>query len=189
MQCGRGCARCCYGLFDVGLPDAFRVAKAFGALPEEIRFEIGDRASVIQEKIRQEGSELRNPFFLNAISQYRIDQLVERIQEVRCPFLGECHDCLIYEDRPLACRLEGIPMVDSNDGLFGDWCELNFKEGISSELTQDLRLDYYEIEAVEQEVTEYLSEYMLGNRQAQVTVFIPSVIASFDSFWNFHSIG
>ena len=74
-------------------------------------------------------------------------------------------------------------MVDPHDGVFGDWCELNFKEGVSSGMEEHLRLDYYELQEVEQEATAYLSSLLLGSRQEEATVFLPSVIASFDTFW------
>jgi hypothetical protein len=73
-------------------------------------------------------------------------------------------------------------MVDINDGLFGDWCELNFKEGVSAELAEDLRLDYYEIQTIEQEVTGHLSQYFGASPQKEATLFIPSVIAASDVF-------
>ena len=183
MQCARGCAHCCYGLFDVSLLDAFRIAQAFGILPQEIKSAAAAASSAIQKKIIQEGRELREPFFLNKISEERIDQLVEYVQDARCPLLDDNDHCLIYEHRPIVCRLEGIPIVDSQDGLFGDWCELNFKEDISSAMTEDLQLDYYELMATEQQIAENLSHHLLGSRQKEVTVFIPSIIAAFDSFW------
>lgn len=183
MKCACGCAQCCHGLFDISLPDALWAARAFGKLPQEIRSGVAKASSEIQEKIAQEGTELQAPFFLNKISQDRIDQLVESVHGVGCPLLDDNDGCLIYEDRPVACRLEGVPMVDFYDGVFGDWCELNFKESIPPDLAEDLRLDYYELQAVEQEVTAHLSHHLLGSRQEEVTVFLPSVIASFDTFW------
>ncbi len=183
MQCGKGCAQCCCGLFDVSLPDALRIAKGFDMLAGGTRSLVVERASIIQGKIRQEAKELREPFFLNAVTQDRIDALVDCIQDAQCPFLDERGRCLIYEDRPLACRLEGIPMVDLHDGLFGDWCELNFKNGVTPKLKEDLRLDYYEIQAIEQEATGFLSQCLLAHRQEAVTLFIPSIVAAFDAFW------
>ncbi len=183
IQCACGCAKCCHGLFDISLPDALRTASAFGMLPQDIQSACANRSSIIRRKIIQEEGELQAPFFLNEISEERIDQLVECVHDVRCPLLDDNARCLIYEDRPIACRLEGIPMMDSNDGLFGDWCELNFKEGISPAMAEDLRLDYYELQAIEQEVTANLSHHLLGSRHERVTVFLPSVIAAFDSFW------
>jgi Fe-S-cluster containining protein len=186
MQCGQGCARCCCGLFDISLPDAVRLAKAFEALPGKIRTAIENRAETIQRKICRECAGLEAPFFLNVLSQKAIDQIVDRMPEVRCPLLDEQDGCLLYDDRPLACRLEGVPMVDSHDGLFGDWCELNFVEGVSPELAGELNLDYYKIQAMEQEVTGNLSQYLLAERQEDATVFIPSVIAAFGSFWKLY---
>ena len=52
MSCGRGCAQCCHGLFDISLPDALRVARAFGMLPQEIRSAAAKRSSVIQNKCK-----------------------------------------------------------------------------------------------------------------------------------------
>jgi len=43
----------------------------------------------------------------------------ESARSPRCPLLGSHDECLVYECRPLACRLEGAPMVDSRDGPFG----------------------------------------------------------------------
>ncbi len=183
VQCGKGCVQCCCGLFDVSLPDALRIAKGFDMLARSARPLVVERASIIQEKIRQEGKELREPFFLNAVTQDRIDALVDCIQDARCPFLDERDQCLIYADRPLACRLEGIPMVDLHDGLFGDWCELNFKNGLTPKLKEDLRLDYCEIQAIEQGATGFLSQCLLTHRQEEVTLFIPSIVAAFDGFW------
>ncbi len=176
MQCGRGCAQCCHGLFDVSLPDAVRIVDAFAVLSQEKRSWVIPSASAIQERIQKEAAELQEPYFLNALSPERIDQIVESVPDVRCPFLDDADSCLIYAHRPLACRLEGIPMVDSRDGLFGDWCELNFRGGVSAELAEDLRMDYYEVQAIEHEVTGRLSQILLGSRQDEATAFIPSIL-------------
>jgi Fe-S-cluster containining protein len=178
VRCGRGCSGCCYGLFDISLPDAFVVAAAFGALPEKIRSTVLHSALQIQEKIREPLDEVSQPFLLHTFSQDRIDEIVNSIADVRCPFLGPSDECLIYHQRPLACRLKGFPMVDARDGLFGDWCELNFTEGLPPESARDLCLDYCELEAIERQATRSLSEKLLGRKLDDVTVFIPSVIAS-----------
>jgi Fe-S-cluster containining protein len=183
MQCKSGCAQCCRGLFDLSLPDAMRVAQAFNALPQDIKSTVKKASSEIEKKIALEGKELKPPFFLNNLSQDRIDQLAESGYDVNCPLLDNNDCCLIYKHRPIACRLEGIPMVDLHDGVFGDWCELNFKEGVPSERVDGLRMDYYELQRVEQEATAYLSSFLLASREEEVTVFLPSVIASFDTFW------
>ncbi len=160
MRCGQGCAQCCHGLFDISIYDALRIAKGFAALSAETKDTIAERASAIQAILTKSQPDLPPPFFLDGLAPERIDAIADFVGSVPCPFLDTGNACLIYEFRPITCRLEGIPMVDSHDGLFSDWCEQNFRQGVSEEMQNNLRLDYYEIQAVEQEAA----------------VFIPSVI-------------
>ena len=183
MQCGRGCALCCHGLFDISLPDAVRVAEAFGRLPGEVRTSVEGRAAEIQSVIEWEAPELRSPCLLNVVPEERIDRIVENAGSPRCPFLGEHAECLIYDNRPMACRLEDVPMVDLQDGLFGDWCELNFTSGVSEQALRDLGRDYYGMQEVEEAATESLSKTLLGEKLSVATVFIPSLVVEFDRFW------
>ena len=184
MLCGEGCTFCCYGLFDIPLPDALRVAKGLYRLSQSLQNDVAYRASTIHADLLREVPELENPFFLNSISEARIDHLTDVFSTVRCPFLNVDDVCLIYEYRPSACVLEGIPMVDFHDGLFDDWCEFNFTEGIDPALEEDLRLDYYEIQATIQHITESLIERIPSLPTKEATVFIPSVVASFECFWH-----
>lgn len=183
MRCGKGCTFCCCGLFNIPRPDALRVATGFYRLPPSLKNEVAYRASAIHSDLLREVPELEEPFFLNSISETRIDLLTDVFSTVRCPFLSVDNVCLIYEYRPSACVLEGIPMVDFRDGLFDDWCEFNFTEGIDPALEVDLGLDYYGIQATMQHVTESLIERIPAFPKKETTVFIPSVVSSFESFW------
>jgi Fe-S-cluster containining protein len=165
MRCAQGCALCCHGLFDVSVPDALLIARGFRALPAPVRVEVVQKATAIQEKLSGPAG-FEPPYLLDGFSAGQIDALVESAGEVRCPFLDDRNACLIYAFRPLQCLLEGIPMVDFKDGLFGDWCELNFVDGVSARMAEDLRLDYYEIREVEQDLT----------------VFVPSAICAAE-YW------
>jgi hypothetical protein len=98
-------------------------------------------------------------------------------------FLGAENRCLIYERRPLACRLGGLPMVDRQDGLFGDWCELNFKNGVSPAALKDLEYDYDELQNIEEVATEVVSEEVTGRKRRQLTVFMASIVTEFESCW------
>jgi len=160
MQCGRGCAKCCHGLFDISVYDALRVAKGFDSLAAQTRDCVAGRSASIQDLLMRVQPDMKAPYFLDRLTPDRIDEIVDIAGEVPCPFLDEDNSCLIYASRPVACRLEGIPMIDIHDGLFSDWCELNFREGVTPEMKLDLRLDYCEIQAVEQDIA----------------IFVPSVV-------------
>lgn len=183
MHCSKGCILCCCGLFDIPLPDAFRVAAGYKQLSPSSRNGVLQRARLIQSNLLQEVPDLIEPFSLDRITQDRIDRLTDLFDAVRCPFLTAEDECLIYEYRPSACILEGIPMVDSRDGPFDDWCEFNFTGGINREVEKDLRLDYYEIEETIRRVSENLAARMPYPHPIETTMFIPSVVVSFESFW------
>jgi hypothetical protein len=73
-------------------------------------------------------------------------------------------------------------MIDVRDGLFGDWCELNFKQGIPEGAAKDLEQDYNAIDASEATRSAIVAQ-RAGISDHRAVTFIPSVIAEFDSFW------
>lgn len=182
MQCSKACILCCCGLFDVPTPDAFSVAAGIQRLSPTTRKEVLQRARSLHEEILREIPEVEEPFFLDRIGEDRIDRLADRFDTARCLFLTD-DDCLIYEFRPSACILEGVPMVDFQDGPFDDWCELNFTGGLDREVEEDLRLDYYGIEETVRRASEDLVEQLPFLPQREATVFVPSIVVAFDRFW------
>jgi len=183
MACRRGCTFCCHGLFDVSLADALEVAAGLRTLSRADRREVGHRSAPIQRHLARELPHTLPPFLFDSLTDEQIDGLVERAGSPVCPLLDGNGECRIYEHRPLACRLEGVPMVDCKDGLFGDWCDLNFTRGITPAALESLRQDYYGLQETEAEQTLELSELLLGRRSARVTTFIPSVVIYYERFW------
>jgi len=186
MQCRKGCAFCCHGLFDISMADAVLVARGFEALPAGSRARVSARARTIQRAIQRQAPALLPPYLLQEPGSDRIDEIVSGVSGTACPFLGERNECLIYAHRPLACRMEGVPMVDGREGLFGDWCELNFTEGVKGALTDELALDYGGMQGTEDALSRHLAGLILGSPADNVAVFIPSVIVEFEGFWKPH---
>jgi Fe-S-cluster containining protein len=183
MQCGKGCTLCCRGLFDVTIPDALRVADGLSKLDSSLRRDALCRSVSLHAEILQAAPKLQAPYLLHEMSVEEIDSLADRFEGIRCPFLGSGDACLIYAYRPMACILEGVPMVDARDGLFDDWCSLNFTSGIGREVEEDLVLDYYGIEAAVGRAARSLQELAPFFPNPDATVFLPSVAAVFDTFW------
>jgi len=180
MQCGKGCTACCHGLFDISLTDAVHVARGFEKLSDDVKKHVELRAAELHRNV-VDASDGSVPT-LFAEDDPRIDRIVDGANSPPCPLLGESGECLIYEDRPMSCRLEGVPMVDVRDGLFGDWCELNFEDGFPDAARQDFELDYDRINAREEsESAAVASRAGLDNPRA--ITFIPSVIAEHENFW------
>ena len=178
MQCGKGCTACCHGLFDITIADAVQVARGLEKLPQHLRDEVVKKAEYLHDGIRR--LVLAAPTLLSE-NDPRIDAIVDEGGSPPCPFLGDAGECLIYDDRPTACRLEGVPMIDTRSGLFGDWCELNFTHGIPDDALQDLRLDYDALDATEEIRSSEIAVRARMNDTRAVT-FIPSVILDFN-YW------
>jgi Fe-S-cluster containining protein len=175
MQCGKGCAMCCHGLFDISLADAVGVAEGFATLSPATQAQVLRRAETVQNSIGLHLMERDDP---------RTDQVADSFAEPpSCPMLGPSNECLIYDQRPLACRLEGLPMVDKRDGLFADWCELNFVDGVSQTARANLTLDYDAI-AMADEMASAEVAAAAGIADPHSVVFIPTVAVYFERFWN-----
>jgi hypothetical protein len=55
---------------------------------------------------------------------------------------------------------------------------LNFAAGLSPDISEKVRLDYYGLQAIETAAAEEISE-----THSEVTVFIASIIVEYESFW------
>lgn len=183
MRCGRGCAACCRSLFDVPAPDALRVAAGFARLAPGVSRQVRRRAAPLQAGILRESPPLASPFFLHRLPEAALDRLAGLFDADPCPFLGEGDACLIYDFRPMACILEGVPMVDRTDGPFDDWCGLNFTGGIDRAVAADLGLDYGAIEGALARAGRGLARAFPALPGGEATVWIPSIVAAFDTFW------
>jgi Fe-S-cluster containining protein len=181
MECGRGCSRCCHGLFDISIADALLVAGAFAALAPESKAAVQRSALEIEGRISSTAPDLPPPYLLDVLTEEKIDAIVDAAQAPPCVFLGTGGKCRIYASRPLACRIEGIPMVDTRDGLFGDWCELNFTTGVPESALKDLAYDYCELQNVEDVAAGVVAEEV-GRKWQRTTVFMASIVSAFESF-------
>jgi hypothetical protein len=77
---------------------------------------------------------------------------------------------------------QGVPMVDIHEGLFGDWCELNFEKGIPDGALADLKQDYDRIDQLQEARSADVARKAALPDHRAVTL-IPSVIAEYENFW------
>ena len=73
-------------------------------------------------------------------------------------------------------------MVDVQEGLFGDWCELNFNEGIPEKVLGDLEQDYNHIDQLQETRSARVAQ-QAGISDHRIVTLIPSVIAEYESYW------
>ncbi len=108
MKCKKGCSDCCHALFDVSLVEAFYINHHFN------RCFSGDEKVALIEKANRAD---RTIYKIKRDARKRMekghteeDLLVSLAAErVRCPLLNSRNQCDLYENRPITCRLYGVP--------------------------------------------------------------------------------
>ncbi len=184
MACQRGCSACCRGLFDITLLDAFLLQDGFLKLSASTRTGIRKRADnrllLIQQSV---WPDFDSPWLLNVYPEKQWDVAMPDEDETPCPLLAAEGGCLVYDSRPMTCRLHGIPMVDiSGEILFDEWCSLNFVS-IDPLQLEGLRAPFNEIFRQEQLLFREFTRLLTGDIYNELDTLIPAaVLLDFEHF-------
>ncbi len=110
VTCVEGCSDCCHALFDISLIEALYLNAAFnerfpkGPVRERI-LDLADRADRAHYKLKRKAVKAGEKGV--STEQILADLGKERI---RCPLLGDDDRCVLYDCRPVTCRLYGAPL-------------------------------------------------------------------------------
>jgi len=183
IACQRGCSACCRGLFDITLLDAFLIKDGFTRLPLDIQRQVEQTAHQRLVSIQQQWPDFESPYLLNRYPEEQWDLIMPDDDETPCPLLGDDGLCVVYDSRPMTCRLHGIPMVDeSGEVLFDEWCSLNFA-GCNPLAIQTLRAPFNDIFTQEQLLFRAFTTQLLGQPWNELDTLIPTaVLLDFDHF-------
>jgi Fe-S-cluster containining protein len=110
ITCKIGCVDCCYALFDLSLIEAMYINRKFYEIvPQNIRKQVLERADRIDRQIYK----IKRWAFKERQKGVPEDKILEEVgkKRVRCPLLSDDNRCLMYEFRPITCRLYGLPLV------------------------------------------------------------------------------
>jgi Fe-S-cluster containining protein len=183
IACKSGCSACCRSLFDITLLDAYYLKLGFDALPVETREMVRQKCQERLRLMRAEWPEFDHPYVLNHRPEEEWEPLMPEEDETPCVLVGEDGRCLVYENRPMTCRLHGIPLIDTDGELMhDDWCTMNFVgedplqlEGLSAPFDAMLH----------QEVALFrdFTGVLLKKRMSELDTFIPTaLLIEFQSF-------
>jgi Fe-S-cluster containining protein len=183
MQCGKACTICCHGLFSIGIPDALELTLGIAMLEPEVRSQATERALGVAERIHDIEPSVGDVTLFPSSADSRLDRIVEGLDQVPCPLLDARGECVVYPHRPMACRVEGLPLVDVRDRLLGEWCELNFVEGGRAESFDDLTWDWSGVSNTEEATSDCLAESDSAIGHADAVTLIPTLLVAFETFW------
>jgi len=129
IRCGQGCSGCCRALFDITLLDALFLQQSFAGLPPEVRRKVLTKAERRVAELRRQWPELAHPYLLNHRPEEEWQELMPEDDETPCVLLDSEGRCLVYEHRPMTCRLHGLPLIDvSGEVMHDEWCTENFTD-------------------------------------------------------------
>jgi Fe-S-cluster containining protein len=106
--CREKCSDCCYAIFDLTLIEALylkdKFLKNFTGKEKNDLIEIAGKTDRVLTKMKREAfKEIKK-------GSNELEIIGKMSQErVRCPLLGEDNLCVMYENRPITCRVYGIP--------------------------------------------------------------------------------
>lgn len=176
ISCSKGCSACCRGLFDITLLDGFYLKSGFDLLHESLKIELTNSASKRMAGLSQLNPAFVNPWLLNSIPEDDWEALMPEEDETPCLLLSETGECLVYNHRPMTCRLNGIPLIDiSGEEFFDEWCTLNFVDEDPRSMN-DLRFGFTELFTRELSLFQEFMNLLTGRIKNEVDLFIPAAI-------------
>jgi len=124
IPCRPGCSACCHGPFDISVADAALVARAVAALPAAIRQPVLVRAAAQLERMRELAPEFAEPWDLSNLPERTVDDLCEALAAEPCPCLDNSGSCVIYDARPMVCRVMGLGLLTPEGGEIPNACPI-----------------------------------------------------------------
>ncbi len=109
IKCHDGCISCCHSPFDLSLVEAIALQTAFkkkipyGGFRSAIARSASDTERLLMKE-KKRYHQLTKKGYTHAAVLEEASKL-----QLRCPLLGPEDSCLLYDDRPITCRLYGIP--------------------------------------------------------------------------------
>lgn len=176
IACHQGCSACCRGLFDITLLDALCLKRGFDRLPESVQQAVQLKAVAPLVELAGRWPEFTRPWVLNHMPEQLWDEMMPEDDERPCPLLSAEGRCLVYAQRPMTCRLNGIPLIDtSGEAMFDEWCTMNFRDCDPLELT-GIRHAFSELFAQELLLFRELTRRIFGKAVSELDTIIPAAV-------------
>lgn len=176
ISCRTGCSECCCALFDITLLDAWYLKHGFDRLDAATKADVLVQAQERLLSLQRFWPDFDAPYLLNYRPEEEWKILMPDDDETPCPLLGADGRCLVYDYRPMTCRLHGLPLVDiSGEVLHDEWCTLNFTGSNPLEL-KDLRWEFNVLFREELLIFRELTFKLFKLRVNELDTFIPTAL-------------
>lgn len=182
IVCSDGCSGCCRGLFDISLLDARLLRAAFEQLPAATRAAVMVKATARLAELQERWPAFAPPYLLNLMDDSAWIEMPED-DLTPCPLLDPAGRCLVYDHRPMTCRLHGLPQIDDSGEIFlTEWCSRNFV-GLDPLQMKTLRHDFQGLFTAEFTLLRAFAQKLCGLDSSELDTFIPlALLIDFENF-------
>ena len=182
IVCADGCSGCCRGLFDISLLDARLLRAGFDQLPSVTRALVQEKAAARLVELQEHWPNFAPPYLLNHMDDDAWTEMPED-DLTPCPLLDAAGRCLVYDYRPMTCRLHGLPQIDKSGEIFlAEWCSRNFV-GMNPLEMAGLRHDFQQLFTTEFTLLRAFAKELCHLDSAELDTFIPlALLIDFDGF-------
>lgn len=124
--CREKCSDCCYAIFDLTIIEALYLKHQFDqAFSGNEKYDLIQKAAKADRALHKLKRDAHREV---QAGKNEVDVLARMARErIRCPLLGDDNLCLLYNSRPITCRIYGIPT--SSSGMSHICGRTNFTEG------------------------------------------------------------
>lgn len=176
IHCSQGCSGCCRGLFDITLLDAWHLKEGFDRLSVAAQAAPLAQAHARLVQLSHTWPNFAPPYILNVRPDAQWTQLMPEEDETPCPLLASNGRCLVYDHRPLTCRLHGLPLIDTGGEILDDiWCTENFRARDPLSLPE-LRGPFAELFHEEGRLARLFTNQLLGSTPSELDTLIPMAL-------------
>ena len=174
LACQRGCSACCRGLFDITLLDACYLRKGIDLLQPSDRQKSEELSITRISSMAEIWPDFSHPFIMNIYPEEQFDAVMPDDDETPCPLVGDNGHCLVYDHRPMTCRLHGIPLLEIDGEVFFDeWCTMNFRNSAPLEMS-GIRFNFKDIFAQEQLLFREFTKRLFNKSFNELDTVIPA---------------
>lgn len=104
IKCELHCSDCCNAVFGLFLIEALYIRDHFEQISEEQKARILERAKNTDQDLVSLQNRLRTFEDDPQMQAYTLAR-----ERIRCPMLDDNDECVLYQRRPITCRVYGIP--------------------------------------------------------------------------------
>jgi len=176
ITCKTGCSECCRAMFDITLLDALYLKTGFDRLDAGVKARVLHKVKKRLRHLQTLWPDFKAPYILNYRPEEEWEILMPDEDETPCPLLGEDGTCLVYDFRPMTCRLHGLPLLDiSGESFYDEWCSLNFTR--EDPLKMDaLRWEFNKLFSDELVIFRELTFKLFKHKVNELDTFIPTAL-------------